>query len=95
MKKAVLIAGIMLSISLILLGGLWSAQGLGLIVIEPIACVGECAPLQGPSTTWTAVGALTLAAGAFGAAILWRRLRSDGANHAAQTQPGRLGLSVS
>lgn len=42
----------------ILLGGLWFLQGTGLIVIEPIACVGECAALEGPSVAWTIAGAV-------------------------------------
>jgi len=42
----------------ILLGGLWVLQGTGLIVIEPIACVGECAAQEGPSVAWTIAGAV-------------------------------------
>jgi hypothetical protein len=41
---ALAIAGVILA----LLGGLWLVQGLGLVTIEPIACVGACEPLAGP-----------------------------------------------
>ena len=47
----------------ILLGGLWLLQGLGLVNIRPILCFADCAPVQGPSTTWAVVGAFALAAG--------------------------------
>ncbi len=35
-------------------------QGVGLVVIEPIACVGECAPLEGPSAIWAITGLATM-----------------------------------
>lgn len=57
----------------ILLGGLWFLQGTGLIVIEPIACVGECAALEGPSVAWTIAGAVTMLAGAAAFWFAWRR----------------------
>lgn len=49
------------------LGGLWFLQGTGLVVIEPIACIGECAPLDGPSAPWAITGLLVMlaAGGAF------------------------------
>lgn len=46
----------------ILLGGLWLVQGL--VTIEPILCVAECEPLQGPSVTWVITGAVVLLIGA-------------------------------
>ncbi len=57
----------------ILLGGLWFLQGTGLIVIEPIACVGECAALEGPSVPWTIAGVVAMLAGAAAFWFAWRR----------------------
>ncbi len=67
MKIVVFIIGAIL----VLLGGLWLVQGLGLAQIEPIACVAECTPLEGPSLTWAVIGAATLAVGV--AVILYGR----------------------
>ncbi|MGE0814007.1 MAG: hypothetical protein AB7O28_22300 [Vicinamibacterales bacterium] len=67
MKIAVLV----LSVAAVLLGGLWLTQGLGLVTIEPILCVGDCAPVVGPSTQWVAAGALAVTVGALG--ILYTR----------------------
>jgi hypothetical protein len=67
MKIIVFIIGAIL----VLLGGLWLVQGLGLVQIEPIACVAECTPLEGPSLTWAVIGAATLAVGV--AVILYGR----------------------
>lgn len=47
----------------VLLGGLWLLQGLGLVHLRPILCVANCAPVQGPSSTWAVVGILVLIAG--------------------------------
>ncbi len=58
----------------VLLGGLWLLQGLGAVQIRPILCFVDCAPIQGPSTTWVVVGALALAFG--GLAIFWSRRRA-------------------
>ena len=64
MKLPIAIVGVLA----FLLGGLWFAQGIGLVVIEPIACVGECAALQGPSLQWAIAGfALMLGSGA----VIW------------------------
>lgn len=57
----------------VLLGGLWLSQGLGIVVIDPIACVGECAPLEGPSVQWALAGAALLLAGAVGLWFTFRR----------------------
>jgi hypothetical protein len=43
-----------------LLGGLWLVQGLGLVHIEPIACVAECEALEGPSPMWATIGGVLL-----------------------------------
>lgn len=47
-----------------LLGGLWLLQGLGLVQIEPIACVAECQTLEGPSLGWALIGGGVLLASA-------------------------------
>ncbi|MEZ5779878.1 MAG: hypothetical protein R3E44_16095 [Paracoccaceae bacterium] len=58
MKWVILILG-MLGLAL---GGLWLLQGLGLVFVPPILCVGDCTPLRGPSAPW-AIAGLILAAG--------------------------------
>lgn len=55
----------------VLLGALWSLQGLGLLHLRPILCIADCAPIQGPSVSWAIIGAVTLIIGGFG--ILWSR----------------------
>jgi hypothetical protein len=55
------------------LGGLWLLQGLGLVHVRPILCFADCATIQGRSTTWAVIGALTLVAGAFAMRHAWRR----------------------
>lgn len=51
------------------LGGLWLLQGLGIVQIDPVMCVGECEPLEGPSPVWAIAGAIVVAVG--GAAVFW------------------------
>lgn len=63
------ILALILGIVAVLLGGLWLVQGLGLMRIEPIACVAECETLEGPSPLWAGIGAGLFAAGAL--AIWW------------------------
>ena len=53
----------------LLLGGLWFLQGTGLVVIEPIACVGECDALEGPSVAWAITGFVTMLGA--GGALWW------------------------
>jgi hypothetical protein len=60
MKIIALILGVLGA----LLGGLWLLQGLGLVQIEPIACVADCEALEGPSPTWAAIGGAVLLASA-------------------------------
>ncbi len=65
----------------VLLGGLWLLQGLGLVTIEPILCVAECEPLDGPAPFWAAIGFVLFAAGAFGvfrAITRWNRPAPSG-----------------
>ncbi|MEZ5291074.1 MAG: hypothetical protein R2745_08335 [Vicinamibacterales bacterium] len=58
---------LVLSVAAVLLGGLWLTQGLGLVTIDPILCVGDCTPVVGPSMPWIAAGAVAVAVGALGA----------------------------
>jgi hypothetical protein len=44
--------GAIIGLLALLLGGLWLLQGTGLVVIDPIACVGECAALTGAALIW-------------------------------------------
>lgn len=61
-----------------LLGGLWLAQGIGIVRIEPIACVGACEPVEAPSLTWSMIGAATLGVAIFIISLAVRRLRRRG-----------------
>jgi len=62
----------------ILLGGLWLLQGLGLLTIDPILCVSNCEPLQGPSMSWAVTGFIVLLLGAVALAYgLKRRKRPN------------------
>lgn len=61
------------SVLALLLGGLWFLQGTGLVTIEPIACIGECEPVEGPSTTWTAFGLMLVLAALVGIWFVTRR----------------------
>jgi hypothetical protein len=67
MKTAAMIAGVIG----VLLGGLWLLQGLGVVHVRPILCFADCAPIQGPSSTWAAIGIVFLAGGVF--AIFYSR----------------------
>lgn len=62
-----------LALAAILLGGLWLLQGTGLVVLDPIACVGECQRLEGPSVLWSAAGLALIAAGGAVLQFAWRR----------------------
>lgn len=59
MKIVALIFGVIA----VLLGGLWLLQGLGVVQIEPVACVAECEALEGPSTMWAIIGFVVALAG--------------------------------
>lgn len=60
MKIVALIAGVIC----VLLGGLWLLQGLGAITMAPLLCFANCTPIEGPSSTWAAIGLVMLLAGA-------------------------------
>ncbi len=59
MNKMTLVGGVIG----LLLGGLWLLQGLGIVQVRPILCFANCAPVQGPSSTWAIIGFLVVAAG--------------------------------
>lgn len=61
-----------LGVLLVALGALWALQGADLVHVKPVACVADCAELQGPSPTWLIAGLATLAVGA-GLIVLARR----------------------
>lgn len=69
MKAIILV----LSVIGVLLGGLWLLQGLGLVRIKPILCFANCTPLEGPAPAWAVIGAVLIAAGAFGLVRALRR----------------------
>lgn len=58
------------------LGGLWLLQGSGLVHVRPILCFAECTEIQEPSMTWTIIGLVTAAAGAWGLIHGLRNLRT-------------------
>jgi hypothetical protein len=62
MKIVILIVSVLAA----LLGGLWFLQGIGLVHLDPVACVGECTPLEGPSMQWAVIGGVVLALGLLG-----------------------------
>ncbi len=64
MKVAMKAIGVTVGGVGVLLGGLWLLQGLGLVEIDPIACVGDCVPVRGASPMWAVIGFVVLAAGA-------------------------------
>lgn len=67
-------AAMFLAVLVLLLGGLWLGQGIGLIRIEPVACVGACEPVEAPSLTWSLAGIGLLALGMTGLLVARRRL---------------------
>jgi len=73
MKAIVLVV----SVVVVLLGGLWLMQGLGLITVQPVLCVADCEPMVGPSATWALAGIVAVAAGLAGLRYVsggrWRR----------------------
>ena len=58
------IAMVVIGLICVFLGGLWCLQGLGLIHVEPILCVGNCEAIESSSPTWAVIGLVVFAAGA-------------------------------
>jgi len=71
------IVALILGVCAALLGGLWLLQGLGVVQIEPVACIAECETLDAPSLQWALIGAVVLAAGLGGVIYGLRRTRPD------------------
>jgi hypothetical protein len=69
MKLVALVAGVVL----VLLGALWTLQGLGIVTMAPILCFADCMPVTGPSILWAIIGLLSIVAG--GALVAWARGR--------------------
>ncbi len=67
------IVALILGVIAVLLGGLWLLQGLGLVHIEPVACVAECETLEGPSTMWAIIGFVVALGGVLAIAFALRR----------------------
>ena len=67
--KAVRKVALVLGVLVALLGVLWLVQGLGIVRIEPIACVANCTPVDGPVLSWGIAGAVAILVG--GLAIFW------------------------
>lgn len=70
------IVAIIFGVIAVLLGGLWFIQGLGLVRIEPVACVAACETLEGPSPMWAAIGFVVTLAGVLAILYGLRRRRS-------------------
>jgi 2-hydroxy-6-oxonona-2,4-dienedioate hydrolase len=94
-KDNMKLVAIILGFILLLLGGLWLLQGLGIVHVRPILCFADCAPMQGPSPTWAAIGAITLTTS--GLLILWSSKRPPKARHARsfrQRHPLLIGIGL-
>ena len=74
MKKWIYGAGVLIGVALMLLGLLWFLQGADLLHIEPIACVADCEPIEGPSTTWLLAGVVAVIVGVIATTGCIRRL---------------------
>jgi hypothetical protein len=71
------VVAIILGFILLLLGGLWLLQGLGIVHVRPILCFADCAPIQGPSPTWVVIGVVTLAMSGLVILWSWTRLKNN------------------
>ncbi len=69
--RAIALLGVLVT----LLGGLWLTQGLGLVHLDPIACVGACEPVEAPSLLWQLTGGVTALVGTALTLLAGRRLR--------------------
>lgn len=48
---------------LVLVGALWSLQGLRILHIRPILCFANCIPVEGPSLPWFIAGVVAMGLG--------------------------------
>lgn len=68
-------------VSLLGLGGiavglLWFLQGSDLLHIDPIACAGNCEPVEGHQSAWQVAGGVVVAIGLVATATGLRKVRS-------------------
>ncbi|WP_390551469.1 hypothetical protein [Qipengyuania sp. MTN3-11] len=80
--RLVVLASAVIGVVAILLGGLWFLQGTGLVVIEPVACLGECTPVTGPAPLWAISGAILFLLGCVALKFAWGRRRVASAEKA-------------
>jgi hypothetical protein len=67
------IVGLVIGAFFALLGLLWFVQGVGLLQVCPVVCVGECECLTGSSLFWTVAGAFLFIVGIAIAVVSMRR----------------------
>jgi hypothetical protein len=70
-----------ISVVAVLLGGLWTVQGLGLLTIQPIMCVAECETVVGPAPIWAVVGLVVFAGGVLGLRYALRQQAGSSPQH--------------
>lgn len=69
MKYLILIIGAIA----ILLGGLWTLQGLGVLSLEPIYCVADCETIDGFTPKWAIIGFIVFLGGILATVFALRR----------------------
>nr|WP_322867643.1 hypothetical protein [Aquicoccus sp. G2-2]MEA1114966.1 hypothetical protein [Aquicoccus sp. G2-2] len=57
----------------ILLGGLWALQGLGILHLEPVACVADCETIEGFTPKWAITGLIVFLGGILATVFALRR----------------------
>jgi hypothetical protein len=62
--KPIRIVGILIGAFIASLGLLWFLQGMAIIEMRPILCVGNCEPIVGGSPFWAAAGVVAFVVGA-------------------------------
>lgn len=62
--KLIQIVGVLAGAFIASLGLLWFLQGMAIIEMRPILCVGNCEPIIGGSPFWAAAGAVAFIVGA-------------------------------
>jgi hypothetical protein len=67
------IVGMFIGAFFALLGLLWFLQGVGLLQVCPVVCVGECECLTGSSLFWAVAGAIAFILGIVIAMVSMRR----------------------
>jgi len=77
------VAALVLGVLIASLGLFWFLQGAGAVHVRPLLCVSHCEPIQGKSTPWQVIGAVTFVVGAVVAGLAVRRLVDSEANRPA------------